>query len=631
AEPDVRTATALARAAVAPEAVGGGGGETAGEPGGEVGAGAALERAELWAYDGATGVVRRLAGAFGGGFRVAEELATGLTAERAVLAATPRGEAYLALASSPWRFYRIATAAGAADAAIQPLEVPGNWEGSLALVPTVDGVRAVGIVSHGIIDPTVAWATLREEGSSDVHLLPHVPVRTGSWLGYGRDGERRVMLIGGGADAQGGAHSDVYAVDLDAGGDTELIAPDDGGAPAIGADAWVTGERGTRGWTLRVVPARHDSDGSVRYGAYERRTAGRLDLGWRPAGASAHDTPRSDATLAHALEEGTSCELGDAKWYAPPGTWAYDDDPSHPVLRCEQRRPAAPAVTLLPRQVQAYALGERALWTVSQAGLERWSLSGAAPAVVQQLPVTLPGKPNARRVLAASDKLVALARGERLAVYAESGDSFAALGTLELHDDVVALHVGSSDIWFVGERRIHHARVAGGALALVGSFELVRYEGDVFARRLAANDDDEDEHGGGHGHDHGGDHGDDDEGGEVGKIVSASAHGPILALALEHDLVTLDLRQPGRLPTFGSRHFDAELDAVATDGRFVYLHLDGDETEGAWHTFRATNRGALEPSGHAPARGFAKQRQYAGRYAARLTGVALHLSVGSTP
>ncbi|MBI4955058.1 MAG: hypothetical protein HY908_23755 [Myxococcales bacterium] len=496
-------------------------------------------------------------------------------------------------------------------------------------------MRAVGVMSAGIFDKTAAWASLREEGTSDVHFLPFVPVREGLWFGYGRDAGRPVVLVGGGSDARGGAHSDVYAVDLDAGGDTVLVAADDGDAggatgPGIGPHAWVTGSRATSagGWALRVVPARTTADGSVRYAAYERHTGSRRDLGWAAAGGSAHDTPRSDATLAHALEEGTSCERDGAPWYAAPGTWRYDDDPTHPVLQCAQAVPPSPIVSLLPRQVSAYALGERALWTVSHVGLERWSLEGGAPQRLQQLPLSLPGKPNARRTLAASDQLVATSRGARVAVFAPSAEgdgTFGALGTLELEDEVVALFAGAKDLWAVGGRRVTHLRVRDGAVTILGIFELVRYEGDLFARRAAQGHDDEDddhEHGDGHGEHHG----DDDLG-----IVSASLRGPILAVALEHEIVTLDLREPERLPTFGSRHFDEKVREVATDGRFVYLRTSADEPDGPGHTFRATTRSALEPAGNDPARSFAKNRSYAGRHAARLTGVALHVAVGSAP
>ena len=97
--------------------------------------------------------------------------------------------------------------------------------------------------------------------------------------------------------------------------------------------------------------------------------------------------------------------------------------------------------------------------------------------------------------------------------------------------------------------------------------------------------------------------------------------------------MTLDLREPSRLPTLGSRHFDEKLRAVETDGRFVYLRTratEGDAEEdgaGAWRTFRATAASALDPAERAPARAFAKKRQYAGRWAARLTGAALHLAL----
>ena len=520
--------------------------------------------------------------------------------------------------------------------------MPGSWEGSLALLPGRDTVQVVGVVSGASLAPTVAWATLRAthaDGPANVHFLPLVPARDGLWLGYGLDQrtvdrERTVVLVGGGTDAEGEPHSDVYAVDLAGGGDTELVVGDEGPLVAdLGEAPWLAGERDNDGWRLRLVPSVVSADGRTRHGAYERLPGESV---FRPAGLSATDTPRADITTSDRLARvarGQTCEHDGAPWYAPPGRYAFDDDPTRPVLACEQPIPALASHSILPRQVVAHVLGDGWLWTLSPHGLERWRLTatpGVAPERVAAF-TSLAVRPGPKRpvsVLGASERLVALATGERLTVLrADATDAFSIVGELALCDEVKALVSGADEIWAVGRRHVTHLRVGAGGVTVAGTFELLTIEaaadagsqhgesGDtmnhdlmdtpgIFAHALAPAS----------------------CGGSAspGDVVSAAAGGATLAIAFERALVTLDLRHPSRLPTLGAVAFEKKLTHVATDGRFTAAHTEG---EPSWAAFRSSPRSALDSTAHPPAHAFARQRSYAGRHATRLTGAALHVAV----
>ena len=112
-------------------------------------------------------------------------------------------------------------------------------------------------------------------------------------------------------------------------------------------------------------------------------------------------------------------------------------------------------------------------------------------------------------------------------------------------------------------------------------------------------------------------------GGAPGDVVSAAAGDGALAVGFERALVTLDLRSPSRLPTLGAAALDERLTHVARDGRFTYARTVGNPS---WLGFRSSPRSALDPTGEPPARPSATPRSYAGSYAARLTGAALHIA-----
>ncbi|RLB60585.1 MAG: hypothetical protein DRI90_13390, partial [Deltaproteobacteria bacterium] len=353
AEPIVRGSTALALAGVRAPAPGEG----------------PIDGLELWAFDALTGLLRHIESSSSKGYHESDSINSDVPpSEEATIAVTGDGEVVVAISNSPWRFFVID------GRATEELSVAGRWEELLALMPHADGVRALGIVSGGIRAPMVGYADLVRGETAAVHLLAGVPVRAGLWLGYGSDRRGSVVLIGGGNDEQGVAHSDVYAVDLSRGGAaTRLIADDDGAS--IGPDAWITGERLETGWYLRAVPARPAGENQVRYGAYERLTA--LEDGWRPAGLSAIDAPRDDITTVDRSQLGSSCELEGAPWYAPPGRFVFNEDLSGSVLVCDQAIPDQPPQHRLPRRVRASALLPDALWTLSGSGLEQWDLEAS--------------------------------------------------------------------------------------------------------------------------------------------------------------------------------------------------------------------------------------------------------------
>ena len=253
-------------------------------------------------------------------------------------------------------------------------------------------------------------------------------------------------------------------------------------------------------------------------------------------------------------------------------------------------------------------MGADDLWTASPEGLERWSLVTGTPrqeaAFASLGAARLPA--SKRALMAASETLVAWARQRRLVVLADAGIGWDIEAELELCDDAVELYAGRDEIWAVGERHVTHVARGESGLGLVATFELVLDEGetgDVFARRLAPGA----------------------CGGALAPedVRSAAFSGRVLALGADRRITTLDLGEPSRLPTIGSLELDHRLAEVGTDGRFVYAEVLG----GAhWRSWRIGPATAFSPTGREPSRNFAHDRQHAGRHAARLTGVALHLA-----
>jgi hypothetical protein len=599
AEAVVRNATALAAAQVSGGLIGAGSGTDVG-PGSGAHTAPALAGLELWAYDGSSGEVTRIQTA-DTGTQILDVLPTGIVSDKAVLAVTASGMAVLAVAGSPWSFYRVDR--GTAE----PLAPAGLWKGSLALIPGERDVRVIGTVAgrpaRGSLE--LAVADLAENTTGALRLLPSLPAREGMWFGWGRDKDRALVLLGGGVDDRGNGHSDVYALDLDRSGAPELVASDNGEVEGLGPRSWLEGERLDEGWRLRAVPARPlDGSNAVRYGAYERRPAS--GDGWRPVGLSATDTPRPDVTTEQRLQFQSSCELEGAPWYAPPGHWIYGEEPGSAPLECVQAIPGPTAEHHLPRQVIAFALAGGELWTISPAGLERWAL-GPSGATQLQVFAALSTGPSSKKPVAvsATAEAVAVARGSTLTLLRRDGTGFTIAGTTELCDDVVALTVAGRDVWAVSARHVTHVRLSDEGPLVADTFDLSLEPSvnDVFARRLEP--------------------GTCDGASAPGDVLSASAAGGLLVLGFEHRITAFDLRTAKRLGTIGSVLLPKKLREVDTDGTFVYAHTTGSP---AWHAWRVGPRVAFDPVGNAPAHGFGERRQYSTRHAARLTGVALHLA-----
>ncbi len=512
-----------------------------------------IDGLDLWAYDGSTGQLRRIESSPNKGYGETDSINTGIPPSNdTTIAVAGEGTIVVAAAASPWRFFVVD------DLATDELAVAGRWEQLLGLMPHADGARAIGILSGGLRAPVLGYADLVRDETAVVHLLSELPVRDGMWLGYGRDRRGSAVLIGGGTDEYGQPHSDVYAVDLSHGGGSRLIATDDG--TPIGPDAWVTGERRDQGWYLRAVPARTGDDNVVRHGAYERLTA--FEDSWRPAGLSAIDAPRADITTTDRIRLGSSCELAGAPWVAPPGQLVFGEKLTGPVLVCDQPIPEPPVEHKLPRQVQAYALQADTLWTLSDSGLERWDLGASwPPGPVEQLAslAVSPGKGKSHPAVAlsASDTLVAASLDPTLTIVRRGARGWQVAGSVDLCDEVVAVHAGHDEVWAVGERHVSHLRVTAEGLHLLSVFELL-LDGetdDLFARRLDGTACD----------------------GPLAPAaaVGAAVDGRVMVIAFPRRIVTLALERPDWLPTIGSITLARTVRQVTTDGGFVYAHTPG--------------------------------------------------------